>query len=63
MAQALNQRLRERSQTGADLDHGLTCHRGNRVHNGIDDAAVREKVLAKAFAGDVPHWTGSRNST
>ena len=63
MTQPLHQRLRERRQTGADLHHGLTSHRGDGVHDGIDDAAVRQKVLAKAFAGNVLHWTGSRIST
>ena len=63
MAQTLDQRLRECGQAGANLDHGLTGHRGNGVHDGIDDAAVCQKVLTKAFAGDVLHWTGSRIST
>ena len=61
--QALDQGLREGRQTGADLDHGLTGHRGDGVHDGIDDAAVGQKVLAEAFAGNVLHWAGSRIST
>jgi hypothetical protein len=63
MAQALNQRLSQCRKAWANFDHGLTGHRGNGVHDGIDDAAVCQKVLSKAFAGDVPHWTGSRIST
>jgi hypothetical protein len=63
MTQALDQGLGERCQTGADLDHGLTGDRGNGIHDGIDDAAIRQEVLAKAFAGDVLHCTGSRIST
>ena len=66
-AQALDQRLRERGQARADLDHGLAGARVDGADDGVDDAAVAEEVLAEALARDVlaaaAHWGGSRNST
>ena len=63
VAQALHQGLGQSSQARADLDHGLARLRVDGVHDGIDDAAVGQKVLTEAFAGDVFHWGGSRIST
>ena len=54
-AQALYQGLRECRQTRADFDHVLARHRGNGVNNGVNDAAIRQKVLAKTLAGNVLH--------
>ena len=57
-AQALDQRLGERGQAGADLDHGLARLGRDGVHDGVDDAVVGQEVLAKAFAGNVFHAAG-----
>ena len=62
VSEALDQRLRQRGQARADFDHGVARLRRNGGHDGIDDCAIGQKMLAKAFAGNVLH-TGSRYST
>ena len=53
--QALDQRLRERGQAGTDLDHHLPGGGCNFAHDGVDDGAVGQEVLAEALAGNVLH--------
>ena len=53
MIQARHQRLGNRPQTGANLDEYLVFLRPDGGNNGSDDAAINEKILPKAFAGDV----------
>ena len=55
LAEALDQRLRQRGQAGADFDHALAAGRGDGMHDRIDDAAIGQKVLAEAFARLVLH--------
>jgi hypothetical protein len=55
LPQTLHQRLRERGQARANFDHGLPGLRVDGVHDGIDDAAIGQKVLTETFAGDVFH--------
>ena len=62
---ALTQPLVERlgHLTVIELDRDLAARlRRNGRHDGIDDCAIGQKMLAKAFAGNVLH-TGSRYST
>ena len=61
--QALDQRLRERGQAGADFHHRLARLRCNGLHDGIDDGAIGQKMLAETLARQVLHWGGSRYST
>ena len=63
VTQTLDQRLRQRGQARPNFDHGLARFGVDRIHDGIDDAAVGQKVLTKPFACDVFHWGGSRIST
>ena len=51
LAQSFDQRLRHGGQAGADLDHGVAGLRVDGAHDGVNDAAVGQKVLAEAFAG------------
>ena len=34
-----------------------------QAHDGIDDSAVGQEMLAKTLAGNMPHCGGSRRST
>ena len=52
-AKPLDQRLRQRRQARADLDHGITGARIDLAHDGVDDGTVAEKVLPETFAGPV----------
>ena len=52
-AGALHQRLRQRRQTGADLDQALIGLRIDGTHDAVDDALVLQEVLAKALARHV----------
>ena len=62
-AQALDQRLRERGQAGADFHHRIAWLRRNRLHDGVNDGAIGQKMLAKALARQVLHCGASRYST
>lgn len=53
LAEPLNERLRQRGQTGADFNHRLAGFGRNGVHDGVNDASVCQKMLAKAFAWNV----------
>ena len=53
--QALDQWLRERGQAGANLDHHLSGGGCDLAHDGVDDGAVGQEVLAEALAGNVLH--------
>jgi hypothetical protein len=63
LAQPLDQRLRERGQTGPDFNHGLARLRIDGLNDGLDDPAVAQEMLPKTFARNVLHWGGSRIST
>lgn len=53
--QALHQRLGEGGQARANFHHRLAGQRRDGAHDGFDDAAVRQKMLAEALAGNVFH--------
>src|SRR5690606_19418245 len=66
-ADALDQRLGQGHQARADLDHGIAGFGVDRIDNGIDNAAIGQKILTEAFTGNMfqtkPYWGGSRYST
>jgi hypothetical protein len=53
MVNALDQRAGQRAKPGADFDYPVIPPRCDRVDDARDDTAVRQEVLAEAFAGDV----------
>jgi hypothetical protein len=55
MTQSFDQGLSERSQAGANFNHGLSGLRVDGIDDGIDDATVRQKMLPKPLARDVFH--------
>jgi len=61
--QAFHQGLRQRGQTGPDLDHGLAGQRRNGLHDAVDDALVGQEMLSEALAGNVFHAIGSLMSS
>ena len=62
-AQTLHQGLCQGGQTRADFDHGVRGRGRNLAHDGIDDGAIGQEVLAEPFACDVFHCGLSRIST
>ncbi|MNT12977.1 hypothetical protein D3C72_1479290 [compost metagenome] len=59
MAQQL---LRHGAQAGTDLDHGIVRLRPDGGRDVVEDEAVMQEVLAKAFAGNVFHNVFSINA-
>ena len=51
--EALHQRLGQCRQAGADFNHGLTGLRVDGIDNGLDDAAIGQKMLAETLARNV----------
>ena len=64
LAQAFDQRLGQRGEAGADLDHELARLGRDLVDDGFDDGLVGQEMLAEALARLVGcvHWGGSRYS-
>ena len=55
LLQVAQQLLRHGAQAGADLDHGIVRLRPDGGRDVVEDEAVMQEVLAKAFAGNVFH--------
>ena len=51
MPQLLDQRPRQRTQAGADLDHGVVCLRVDGANDVGDDLLIHQEILAKTFSG------------
>jgi hypothetical protein len=60
VANALEQRMRERAQAGADLDDVVVWLRIERGENALDGAPVDQEVLAEALSRDVTATPPSR---
>jgi hypothetical protein len=60
---ALQQRLCECAQAGADLDEMIAAFRRDRADDLVNQALIDEEMLAEAFAGDMfqtmpANWDG-----
>jgi hypothetical protein len=53
--QSLHQRLGERTQAWANFDHVIAGLRMNPFNDLLDQTAINQKMLAKAFARNVFH--------
>ena len=62
LLQVAQQLLRHGTQAGADFDHGIVRLRRDGGRDVVEDEAVMQEVLAKAFAGYVFHNVFSINA-